>query len=92
MSNDTSAEALQSIQPIIGTIRQSVLQAISVKGLYGSTCEEVEIELNMRHQTASSACNYLQEKGLIIDSGARRRTTSGRKARVYVAKERDHRG
>jgi predicted transcriptional regulator len=87
--SDTSAEAYEQIQLFSKNIRRSILQAIAVKGEHGATCDEIEVELGMRHQTASSAITYLlHTMKAVADSGARRTTRSGRKARVYIIKER----
>jgi len=57
------------------------------KGNDGSTCDEAEEGLDMKHQTASARLRELVLKEFIVDSGMRRRTRSGRGARVYVVLE-----
>jgi predicted ArsR family transcriptional regulator len=52
-----------------------------------STCDDIERLLGLSHQTASARINELVREHEIIDSGARRPTKSGRKARVYKALE-----
>jgi DNA-binding transcriptional ArsR family regulator len=49
----------------------------------GATCDELEVALDMRHQTASARITELRKDGLIVDTGLRRATRSGRSARVY---------
>lgn len=51
----------------------------------GMTCDEVEDFLNMRHQTASARIRDLVLDGLVFDTEIRRKTRSGRTARVYRA-------
>ena len=44
------------------------------------TCDELEIKTKRKHQTVSAAINRLMKFDVIIDSGIRRRTSSGRDA------------
>lgn len=88
---DTSEAAADSIIPHLGAMQQRVYDAILKKGDYGATCQELEDELGLRHENVSARCAELGtrrvksgEDPLIVDSGQRRKTASGRKARVYV--------
>lgn len=47
------------------------------------TCDEIEQELGMSHQTISPRVHELAKLGLIVDSGARRKTRSGRTATIW---------
>ncbi|MDD5387573.1 MAG: hypothetical protein PHQ22_10310 [Sulfuricurvum sp.] len=49
----------------------------------GKTCDEIEVELNMRHQTASCFISNLKDEGFLRDSGKRRMTRAGRHAIVW---------
>lgn len=49
----------------------------------GATCDEVEVVLGLRHQTASARIRDLVIAKRIFDTGRRRLTRSGRKARIY---------
>lgn len=51
----------------------------------GMTCDEIEISLDMRHQTASARIRDLVLDNLIFDTHLRRKTRSGHTARVYRA-------
>ena len=51
--------------------------------LKGRTCEECEVDLGMRHQTASARIRELVVAGLLEDTKARRQNVTGRTARVY---------
>lgn len=79
---DTSVAAAQSIAGGAEQLRARVLAEIATRG--GATCDEVEVALDLRHQTASARVNELAEEGKIADSGARRKTRSGREAIVWV--------
>lgn len=81
--SDTSLAAAESIDA--GKLCQLVYRTIYEKKLKGITCDEIEVELGMRHQTASARVNDLMRGNHIIDSSKRRPTRSGRKAVVWVA-------
>jgi len=58
-----------------------------IVGHGGATCDEVEVALGLRHQTASSLINHLFKNGRIREAfgeGATRKTRSGRSAIVWV--------
>ena len=80
---DTQLDALVQIQEHIPRIDTQVLAAILLAP-DGATCDAIEVEQGLAHQTASSAINRLVSDGHIRDSGARRKTRSGRNAIVYV--------
>jgi hypothetical protein len=67
--------------------RERVLAAIIRAGIPGMTTDEVEVALRGRHQTISARVNGLHNDGLIVDSGGRRPTRSGRQAVVYIGAE-----
>lgn len=54
-------------------------------GLKGATCDEVEVALDMLHQTASARFSDLKRDGHLIDTGQRRNTRRGRcQAAVFI--------
>jgi predicted ArsR family transcriptional regulator len=75
---DTSLEAWEYVQPIIPTIESRVLKSLALSG--EATCEDIERDLKLRHQTASACLTKLKQKGVVEDSGNRGKTMSGRKA------------
>jgi predicted transcriptional regulator len=83
--SDTSEAAAMSLQSILPSMSAQVLETLEEAGSHGATCDEVEVELGMRHQTASARIKGLVDNGLAVDSGMRRRTRSGRKATVWLA-------
>lgn len=82
-NSDTSRAAAESMRPHVSDLERVVLGRVMC--LIGATCDEIEIDTGLAHQTASARLKGLADKGLIKDSGARRKTRSGRAARVYVA-------
>jgi len=78
----TSREAAQSLTSIISDLTKTVYEFIVSSG--GATCDEIEVGLEMRHQTASSRTWDLERKGYIEESDEKRLTRSGRRARVLV--------
>ena len=81
--SETSEEAAKSLYS--GPIRERVYKIIESMDFLGATDEELERRLNMKHQTVSARRRELVLMGRVKDSGVRRRTTSGRKAVVWIA-------
>lgn len=80
---DTSLAAAESIAPSADSIRAKIKAFIAAQA-QGATCDEIELSLDLRHQTASARVRELVLFKEIKDSGDRRETRSGRGARVYV--------
>jgi len=87
VDTDTSRDAADSIQGVLNAMQSRVLHWIRTQGTDGSTCDEAEVALAMKHQTCSARIRELSLKERILDSGMRRRTRSNRKAIVYVVPE-----
>jgi predicted transcriptional regulator len=79
--NDTSIAAADSVAVTAPTIRGKILKHIASVGKV--TCDEIEVVFGLRHQTASARVRELSMLGEIVDTGERRKTRSGRTARVY---------
>jgi hypothetical protein len=82
--SDTSRDAARSMDPHAGNCRRAILDHIRAAP-DGATCDEIEHALRMRHQNVSARLRELSLEDLVRDSGDRRPTRSGRRARVYVA-------
>ena len=85
--SETSEAAATSVERELGRLQADVLRFIEERA--GATCDEVERGLNLRHQTASARVYELRERGLIEDSGAKRKTSSGRAAVVWRIRKRE---
>lgn len=53
----------------------------------GATCDDLELRLGLSHQTVSAAIATMMKQGMIIDSGEKRKTRTGRTARVYLRRK-----
>lgn len=84
---DTSRDAANSMQAALSSLQAHVFHWIQAQGEHGSTCDEAEEALRMKHQTCSARIRELALKERILDSGERRPTRSGRNAVVYVIPE-----
>lgn len=82
---DTSEEAAVRIEP--NRLARRVLAFIQGTTAWGATCDEVERELGLRHQTASARCRELELARRIVKTQDKRPTSSGRRARVYKVPE-----
>jgi DNA adenine methylase len=83
-ASDTSLAAASAVAGTAEQMRGRALVEIRSRGVAGATCDEVEVALEMKHQTASARLRELALEGEIADSGERRRTRSGCKAAVWV--------
>jgi hypothetical protein len=81
----TSDTAARCISACAGTLRSKVLGWIISRGEHGGTDDEGEAALGIRCQTWTPRRRELVQLGLVVDSGRRRPTASGRPAAVWVA-------
>jgi hypothetical protein len=79
-SVDTSNQAATSLGNISGLAQRCYDEIVLAGGL---TTDQLEQILNGKHQTISARVNDLINKNWIVDSGLRRKTRSGRDARVW---------
>lgn len=83
--SDTSRAAADSVAEVTGALRVRVFRAIEASGTHGMTAAELETALHLDGSTVRPRVCELIEMGRVCDSGERRETPSGRKARVLVA-------
>lgn len=83
--SDTSLAAAKSQLPGAANMRNRVLVYIRAARGMGMTCDECEEQMAGRHQSISARVRELVLLKKIRDSGHRRKTRSGRQARIYVA-------
>jgi hypothetical protein len=89
----TSKSAANSVAQIAGSLRLKVLNHIRTKP-DGATCDEIEQDLSMLHQTASARCRELVQMGQLekrtdplTGKENQRPTRSGRSASVLYVKK-----
>lgn len=82
MKNRQALDALTSEQ--LSRLQGDVMDAVRRAGKRGRTCDELEVELNLRHQTCSPRVYELSRRGLLVDSGEKRLTRGRRLAIVWV--------
>ena len=82
---DTSIEAANAIAPAAGKLQRMVLNAIADAGYIGRTTDEVAAFLRQHRTSVQPRTSELRRKGLIRDSGQRRRNASGVRAIVWAA-------
>ena len=81
---DTSREAAKRMIPHLARLESLVLEAIRAAGPGGLCDHEIERVTGLKHQTASARRRELVLRGLIKDSGTRRKTDSGRDAKAWT--------
>lgn len=79
----TSREAAQSVNAT--KLEQEVYDCVKSFGVGGCTAEQVTIATGIPHETTSPRFRPLLDKGLIVDTGERRKASTGRRQRVVVA-------
>lgn len=82
--NKNSETANKAISGMKISIANKILNYIRKQGGKGATCEEIEQQLGMSHQTVSARCSELKAKKLVVVTG-RRETASGCLADVLGA-------
>lgn len=85
--SDTSQMAAEAITIPASQLRARVFAYIESRGATGTTCDEVEHALSLRHQTASARIRELVLEGRVVDSGTRRTTRSGHSATVWIVSD-----
>ena len=67
--------------------RARIFEFIKSRSVLGATCDEVEVALNLRHQTASCFIRFLTQDGFLKETEYRRITRARRKAIVWILRE-----
>jgi hypothetical protein len=81
--SDTSAAAADSLNDsALGRLRRLVLRFVRGRP-EGATCDETEVGLALRHQTASARLRELYLDGRVYTTEETRLTRAGRRAHVY---------
>lgn len=83
--SDTSSEAAHMISEYANTLRAKVLLYLRAHP-EGLTDEQMQNDIPMPPSTQRPRRCELVDHGLVIDSGTRRKTASGRSAVVWKAK------
>jgi predicted transcriptional regulator len=84
--SETSKAAAESMVLRASSDAALILRSVD-EAPRGLTCDEVEVYLDLRHQTASARIRGLVQVGLLAKTTSTRPTRSGRQAVVYVITE-----
>lgn len=82
---DTSIAAADDLAPRLGHLQRLGNLTIHSAGEAGLTAEELSARLGLERTTMQPRTTELSRKGLIRDSGRRRRNASGKAAIVWIA-------
>jgi predicted HTH transcriptional regulator len=80
-SRETSNAAYESVKPNLGTIKYRIASTVRETG--SMTDDEIEVALDLSHQTASAARRALVKDGVLEATGDKRPTRSGRLAQTW---------
>ena len=86
-SADTSRAAAEDVAPNLGRLQRLAYDAIKAQGAYGLTADELAETLGLDRYSIQPRTSELRHKGLVIDSGKRRRNASKKLAIVWVTRE-----
>jgi hypothetical protein len=84
---ETSIAAADEITPHIGKLQKLTFDTILQNGPDGRTGDEVAVQNGYPPHELRARISELRRKGLIADSGQRRRLRSGKRGIVWVAKQ-----
>lgn len=84
---DTSIAAAADIAPKLGRLQRLAEETIRAAGREGLTADELAERVDLPRWTMQPRTTELRLKGLVVDSGMRRRNCTGKAARVWVAPE-----
>ncbi len=84
---ETSIEAAEAIAGTTGRLQSLALAAIRAAGSAGLTADELAAQVDCTRWTIQPRTTELRHKGLIADSGMRRRNVTGKRAIVWVLPE-----
>jgi len=82
---DTSIAAADALAPKLGRLQRMAEAAIRDAGESGLTADEVAARLKMDRWSVQPRTSELKRKGVIRDSGQRRRNVTGKAAIVWVS-------
>lgn len=82
---DTSVEAGRSLAIAIARLQRVALRAIRSAGGRGLTTHELAAVVNIHRDAIQPRTSELRRRGLIRDSGGRRRNSTGKRAIVWTA-------
>lgn len=84
---ETGREAANDMLSKCGRLQQLALSAIRAAGQDGHTADELAAALGLDRWTIQPRTSELKAKGLIVDSGLRRRNVTGKRAVVWTTPE-----
>jgi hypothetical protein len=80
----TSIEAADAIAGKLGRLQKLALDAIASRAALGLTADELADVLELDRYSIQPRTSELNRKRLIVDSGLRRRNSSGKRAIVWT--------
>jgi hypothetical protein len=80
----TSVAAADDLAPVLGRLQALAEATIRAAGSIGLTADELAARLGMERWSIQPRTTELSRKGLIIDSGLRRRNVTNKMAIVWI--------
>ena len=85
--SQTSRDAAEDIEPTVAGLRLKVLEYLRARRGFGATDEECQLFLSMNPSTQRPRRIELVNSGHVVQSDMKRKTSTGRNATVWLAKE-----
>ncbi len=82
---ETSVAAADDLAPKLGRLQRMAETTIRDAGAHGLTADELAARLDMDRWSIQPRTTELKRKGLVRDSGRRRRNSTGKLAIVWIA-------
>jgi len=82
---ETSIASADALTPKLGRLQSMAEAAIRDAGILGLTADELAARLDMDRWSIQPRTSELRRKGLIRDSGQRRKNATGKLAIVWIA-------
>lgn len=80
----TSRDAYESVNRGNIPLKQEIIKLFLFQDHWPDwTCDELEVELQAKHQSVSASIRGLVKQGILFDTGMKRPTRSNRKAIVW---------
>lgn len=84
---DTSVEAAEAIQPLLGRLQQLTFDTVASAGWHGCTANELAFITGLPREAIQPRTSELRKQGRIVDSRRRRANPNGKRVIVWTLPE-----
>lgn len=84
---DTSIEAAEALQPMLGRLQQLTYDTVAAAGWHGCTANELAYITGLPREAIQPRTSELRKQGRIVDSRRRRENPNGKRVIVWTLPE-----